>query len=461
MKKLISFLLCTVLLCTAAPVSALASAQDQFVPVLRFIASSDSHVKADDDRNFDRIGAMLKQAYALADGDSVYKNLDALMMAGDLTNADTREEFEKYWRAVSFAKRDETALLAVVAKNHDGWNMSRKEMCSCFSDLTGEAPDFHKTVCGYHFIGLSASDIDSVHYSKTQLSWLREQLDLAVADTPDKPVFFMHHEHNRNTVYGSSSFDGWGVKYFNKILKEYPQVVDFSGHSHYPLNDPRSIWQKEFTAIGTGALYYAEFTIDFDRGYDPPDCYDAGTYWIVEVNKDGNIHLRGFDVDANKLLCEYTLPNPADPANRPFDQKKLKAASRAPVFPADTMLTAKQTGRGEVSIAAPTAASTDGQPIVLYRVTVKNKLGLTVDKQWYLPHYYVADKLEESIPFTVQGLAKGSYTVRVVAETAYGVQSEALSNEIKVENGANAVAAFFRLLARPFKLLFHAVKAVF
>ena len=461
MKKFVSFLLCIVLLCTAAPVVAFAGTEKPFVPVLRFIACSDSHVQKDSDRTFDRIGAMLAQAYALADADPVYPNLDALMMAGDLTHHGTREEFEKYWRAVSSAKRGDTALLAVVAKNHDGWDMSRKEMRGLFSDLTGETPDFHKTVCGYHFIGLSASDTDGVHYSKAQLSWLREQLDLAVADTPDRPVFFMHHEHNRDTVYGSSRYDGWGVKFFNKILKDYPQVVDFSGHSHYPLNDPRSVWQGAFTAIGTGALFYAEFTIDNDRAYDPPDCEDAGTYWIVEVNAGGDLHLRGFDVDANKLLCDYTLPNPADPQNRPFDQKKLAAASKPPVFPADAALKTETTGKGEVCVRAPAAAPTDGQPIVLYRVIVKNKLGLTVEKQWYLPHYYVADKAERFIPFVVDGLAKGTYTVRVVAETAYGVQSDALETEIKVENGANAVGAFFRLLARPFKLLIAALKAVF
>ncbi|MBR3094598.1 MAG: hypothetical protein IKH12_03295 [Clostridia bacterium] len=304
MKKLISLLLAAVLLCTLAP-AALAAAEEPFVPVLRFIACSDSHVKADSDRTFDRIGAMLSQAYALADGDSVYSNLDALLMAGDLTHNGTKEEFRKYWNAVSAAKRDETEYLGLVAKNHDGWHMTRKQMRACFSDLTGGTPDFHKVVCGYHFIGLSASDTDGIHYTKAQLSWLREQLDLAVADTPGKPVFFAHHEHNRNTVYGSSTYDGWGVKFFNKILKDYPQVVDFSGHSHYPLNDPRSVWQGDFTAIGTGALFYAEFTIDDDRAYDPPDCEDAGTYWIVEVNEQGDLHLRGFDVDADKLLCEY------------------------------------------------------------------------------------------------------------------------------------------------------------
>lgn len=459
MKKLISFLLCVVLLCTAVPVAAFAAAEKPFVPVLRFIACSDSHVKTENDLTFHRIGAMLSQAYAKADADSVYPNLDALLMAGDLTHDGTKEEFEKYWRAVSAAKRDDTELLAVVAKSHDGWGMNRKKMHGLFSDLTGGTPDFHTTVCGYHFIGLSVSENDAVQYSKAQLSWLREQLDLAVAETPDRPVFFMHHEHNRNTVYGSSTYDGWGIKHFNKILQDYPQVVDFSGHSHYPLNDPRSVWQGAYTAIGTGALFYAEFTIDADRAYKSPDCEACGTYWIVEVNAKGDVHLTGFDVDANKALCEYTLPNPADPQNRPYTPEKRQAASTAPVFAADAALTAKEPEKGKLHVSAPVAASTDGMPVVLYRVTLKNKLGLTLDKQWYLPRYYRADDREMSIPFEFTGLAKGSYSVRVVAETAYGVQSEPLETTVKVD-GANVFVVFFYLLARPFKLLIDAIKAV-
>ena len=459
-KQCICVLLCAVLTCTAAP-AALAAAEDPFVPALRFVACSDSHVRAENDRTFNRIGAMMTQAYALAAGDEVHPNVDALLMAGDLTNQGTEEEFNKYWTAVSAAMRDETQLLAVVAKNHDGWNMKRKEMRACFSGLTGTQPDFHKVVGGFHFIGLSASDTDGVHYSDDQLSWLREQLDAAVADTPGKPVFFTHHEHVRNTVYGSSTYDGWGVKFFTKILKAYPQVVDFSGHSHYPLNDPRSIWQGGFTAIGTGALAYAEFTIDDDRAYDPPDCDDAGTYWIVEVNEAGDLHLRGMDADAGKLLCEYTLLNPADPQNRPFDQEKMAAASKAPVFPEGARVRTEETGKGEVRVTAPAAASADGMPVTLYRVIIKNKLGLTVDKKWYLPHYYVADKNEETIPFVMDGLAKGTYTVRVVAETAYGVQSDPLETEITLQDGANAVGAFFRLLTRPFRLLFAALKHIF
>ncbi len=447
-KSVTALLLCCVLLlCAVLPCFA-AEKGETFIPVLRFIASSDSHVRMENDKTFERIGSMLEQAYALSDSDPVYQNLDALVMAGDLTNSGTKEEFNKFWTAVSNAKRDETQFLGLVAKNHDGWDMSRKELRSFYTELTGEDPDFHKVINGFHFIALSASDTDGVHYSDEQLAWLRAQLDTAVADAPDKPIFFTHHEHNRGTVYGSSTFDGWGIKYFKKILKDYPQVVDFSGHSHYPLNDPRSIWQGDYTAIGTGAIYYSEFTIDDIRAYDPPDCEDTATYWIVEVNETGDLHLRGMDILANAQLCEYSIRNPADSANRDYTPKKLKAASKAPVFAADASLQAEATGDGALRVTVPAAQSTDGMPVVLYRLTVKTSYGLTAEKQWYLPHYHVA-KGEETVTFTVDGLTKGSYKLSVTAETAYGVKSEPVKGEAALDSGVNGIGFFFKALVRP------------
>ena len=444
-------LTCLLLFSCAALPSFAAGKAETFTPVLRFIASSDSHVRMENDKTFERIGMMLGQTYALSDSDETYQSLDALIMAGDLTNSGTKEEFDKFWTAVSGAKRDSTQFLGVVAKNHDGWNMSRKEMRSYYSELTGETPDFHKVINGYHFIGLSASEDDDAHYSNAQLSWLKTQLKAAVADTPDKPVFFIHHEHNRNTVYGSSTFDGWGIKFFKKILKDYPQVVDFSGHSHYPLNDPRSIWQGTYTAIGTGALYYSEFTIDDIRAYDPPDCEDTATYWIVEVNEKGDLHLRGMDVLADKQLCAYTLLNPADCANRAYTPLRQRAASRSPVFSDDAAITAEQTESGSLRVTVPIARSTDGTPVVLYRLTVRTAYGLIAETQWYLPHYYVAEGQEETIPFEVEGLAKGKYQLCVTAETAYGVQSKPVKGTVTLADGSDSAKFFFDTLLWSFR----------
>ena len=446
MKKIIAFVLAavTVFFCAVPAFAATDGARD-FTPVIRFVAASDTHVKEDNDRTADRIPVMMEMAYSAAEEDGAYNKLDAVLIAGDLTDRGTKLAFDKFSRVLDGSLKDGTRFIGVVAKNHDGYEMSRKDVHSYYSSLTGNDADFHIVINGYHFIGLSASDNDAVHYDSKQLSWLKEQLDKATAENPGKPVFVTHHEHVRNTVYGSSSFDGWGVTYFTNILNQYPQVVDFSGHSHYPLNDPRSIWQGNFTAIGTGAIYYSEFTIDEFRAYDPPDCQDTGTFWIVEADASGNMHLRGYDVDEGKQLCEYYIDNPADKANRDFTPAKQEAKSKAPKFGKGAALKIEPAyGGGKVT--APVASSTDGMPVVLYRITAKNSLGLTLVKDWVLPPYYRALSQEE-VEFILENLPAGEYTISITAENAYGMQSEPLTLKagIEGETGFAAVVSVLKM----------------
>ena len=71
-------------------------------------------------------------------------------------------EFDKFRSAVDSSLRDETQFIGVVAKNHDGYKMSRKDVHAYYTDLSGNSPDFHVVINGYHFIGLSASDNDNI-----------------------------------------------------------------------------------------------------------------------------------------------------------------------------------------------------------------------------------------------------------------------------------------------------------
>ena len=457
MKKLRNLLaLVFVLLFAVSAVPAAGAAEDAaaFVPVMRFVASSDTHVRDDSDMTRDRIGKMMALAYAKADADPNYQNVDALLVAGDLTNDGTKTEFEKFQSAINAALRPETAFLAVVAKNHDGYELSREQLRAFYQSLSGNDADFHTVIGGFHFIGVSVSANKAAHYDAKQLSWLKQQLDIAVADTPDKPVFVTHHEHNTETVYGSSVYEGWGVPYFKAILNQYPQVVDFSGHSHFPLNDPRSVWQGKYTAVGTGAIYYSEFTVEGLRCYHPADSEQTATCWIVEANAGGDLHLQGMDVEAGKVLCDYVLKNPADPANRDYTPKKQKAASKAPRFAADAAITAAPTFGG-CTVTVDAAQSADGMPVVLYRAAAKNRLGVTVSKTWTMPQYYRAVE-QNTIDLELQGLSAGDYTVSVVAETAYGVQSAPLQTTVHVDGETG----FDYLIAR-IRLLFASIKDFF
>lgn len=427
---------------------------DTFVPVIRFVASSDTHIVSSNDVNRDRIIKMFNLAYDVAESDSNYSSLDAVLIAGDLTNDGTRDEFDKFGKAISDSVRGDTKFLGVVAKNHDGYEMKRQELRDYYKQVTGNDADFHVVINGYHFFGISASDKDGIHYSTEQLNWLDKELAQVTKAEPDKPVFIINHEHVRNTVYGSSAYDGWGITTFKSIFNKYPQVVSFTGHSHYPLNDPRSVWQGKFTAVGTGAITYSEFTIDESRAYHPSDCSDTATCWIVELDAQNNMRLRGYDVNESVLLCERFLENPADNKNREYTPAKRKAASSAPAFAEGSAIEVNPE-EGACTVTVPVAQSTDGEPVILYRAFAKNKLGMTVAQSWTLPQYYRAIDFD-TVELKLSDLPGGDYTISVVAENAYEMQSDPLTAEVSID-GETGFAGLLTLISG----LFERIKAFF
>ena len=403
--------------------------KSDFTPVIRFVACSDSHFKTAADKANYRLEKTLKLAYAIADEDSEYNKLDAFVINGDITNDGTVGQFSGFKSVIDRYLSNETELLPIIANNHDFRNMG-KGTVAYFSELMNKETDYHKVVNGYHFIGISTSDVEGVNYTEDQRVWLKAQLDEAVADDPDKPIFVSHHEHVSNTVFGSSDFDGWGMDFFTDILEQYPQIVDFSGHSHYPVNDPRSIWQGSFTAVGTGSLSYLEFTVDDTRKYHPDGYSNEAQFWIVELDKDSNMRLRGIDLIEEKVLCEYILANPANPQNREYTPEKQAERSSAPIFGNDAKLTVSRFAKN-VTVKFDAAQSASNDPVFLYRVEVVNSNGETVKSEWIMPEYYSAT-VETGERLRLGKLDKGDYTVYVTAENAWGVQSEPLTAEFSV-----------------------------
>ena len=400
-----------------------------FTPVIRFVACSDSHLKSAAGKGSYRLEKTAKLAYAIAKADDEYNNLDAFLINGDITNDGNIDQFAGFKVVADKYIKSETELLPIIANNHDFRNM-KKQTVAYFSQLMGKDTDYHKVVNGYHFIGISTSDVEGVNYTEEQRVWLKVQLDEAVKDDPNKPIFVSQHEHVRNTVYGSSDFDGWGIDDFSDILEQYPQVVDFSGHSHYPLNDPRSVWQGSFTAIGTGALAYMELTVEDQRKVHPTGNGLEAQFWIVELDKDSNMRLRGIDLIEEKVLCEYILANPANPDNREYTPEKQTARSTAPVFDEDAKLKVTKLARN-ISVKFDAAKSTNAEPVFLYKVKVTNSDGEVVKSDWVLPKYYSAT-VEKTERLNLGKFDKGDYTVSVTAQTAWGIQSEAMTANISI-----------------------------
>ncbi len=403
--------------------------KNEFLPVLRFAVCSDAHIEGIGSPGYNRLKRVIDYSLDYASGDGKHSKADAFLIAGDITNKGTKAEFDAFKEIYDYGGEKALKLLCTVAKGHDSITMGKKVL-GYYKSLTGQETDFHRVIGGYHFIGLSVCPLPRLYYTPMQKRWLKKQLELAVADTPDRPVFVFHHEHVRDTVYGSSKLDGWGHPFFKRLLKNYPNVVDFSGHSHYPLNDPRSLWQREYTAIGTGSLKYTELTVDGERKVHPDSFEDCASFLIVEADAGGNLRIIGIDCLAEEILCEYYLKNPADKNNREYTGEKQRARSLPPVFPVGAEITLTEQD-GFYSAVYPAAVSTDGMPVFIYRIYAEKEDGKAVKERKTVPTYYLYSH-EEKLTTALGRLPKGKFTVRIAAETPYGVRSEYIEKTAEI-----------------------------
>ena len=398
--------------------------EDDFVPVMRFVAASDTHVITMGDTGCRRITKMMKQAYALADQDADYNKVDAVVFSGDLTDEGSMTAYAAFGATVSNVLRDETQALALAAvASHDGNFYAKGDSLGMFTQVTGQQPDYHTVINGYHFIVVSACADENAHYLPQQVEWLDQELAAAVADAPDKPVFVFQHEHITDTVFGSYTYEGWGVTYFTEVLEKYPQVVDISGHSHYPSNDPRSIWQGTFTAIGDCGLSYAEFSVDGVNSIHPDGCKTVAQALILEIDADNRILVKVLDITAGEILCTYLVDNVTDAVKTTYSHDARRAAANAPVFADDAEITYKK-GLINATVTVPQAAVEEGNEIYLYRIAVKNDAGETLYAAWEFSEYYFASR-PDSISFKFS-MPDGAAYAEVVAEDVWGNQSAAL-----------------------------------
>ena len=273
-------------------------------------------------------------------------SVDAIILDGDFTDLGTKEAWQSFSDTYDEVFGDEKPLQIFAMGNHDYWLAMFKnsheiatpaKMQRRFTQYTGEYPYAHKIINGYHFIAWSSSN-GSYDMSYSSDKWIRAELDAAVADAPDKPVFVITHLNPQDTVYGS---DDWGNKDIYNVLKDYPQVISFSGHSHYAIADERSIWQGEFTAVNTQTTDYIELESGKYNGTVPRDAYgnEACHYpvcMIMDVSPE-NVTLNRVSLDSGKTIKEpWVISAPfADRSSFIYTNKLRIEADAAPCFTTD------------------------------------------------------------------------------------------------------------------------------
>ena len=395
---------------------------EDFEPVLRFIVCSDVHLGVDEggQKNAEKFRKLLGKAYELSAKER-YKELDAVLVAGDMTDSGKAEQYEIYCDLTDECVKDGTELLTVMG-NHEHIEYrdtsTPEKAIEVFKEYVSDEADYHKVINGYHFIGVSYDASGKEQY-KTKLEWLKAELDKAVEDTGDKPIFVMQHPHPALTVYGSVNWANMDIRI---VLKDYPQVVDFSGHSHYAANDPRSIHQSTFTAVGCGAVTGAMGNLSYISGDEYGDG-ESATFWICEVDEKGDVRLRLYDLVCDCFYegADYFLKDVGNKKRRAYTWNRMMAMDTAPVFPDGAKITAEAGADGAVSITFPEASGY--YRAENYKITLSSN-GEAVENKVVLSDYTRATDFEKTVSF--EGLAEGQYTVKIRAFSPYAKRGETL-----------------------------------
>ncbi len=278
------------------------------------------------------------------------QNIDALMIAGDMTNYGYFNELiytaQEWERAFPNGKGPNGRPVAKLfcTGNHCVWPLAdwhkkkypdpaelKKNVVALDPKGAWErafheeyAPVYSKTLNGFQFTGS--------HWFWDKKDDGREAWFAANAKKidPRKPFFYFQHQHPKDTCYGNLAWgrdDGTSTR----LLSQFPNAIAFSGHSHFSLTDERSIWQGAFTSIGTASLNYSGIC-DPCQAYNGVDEHKARQGMLVTVCDDFvRIERREF-VWNTSLGDDWIIPV-GKGAAKPYEYAKRTAASVAPEFP--------------------------------------------------------------------------------------------------------------------------------
>ena len=388
-----------------------------FEPVLRFVVCSDIHIKKENSVERERLRQCIKTGYALCENEK-YNRLDAFYVVGDMGDHGTPEEFEAIKKIFDEELKGETALNCSIASHEfsfEGEERAKERLFEYF----GLEPSTHRVINGFHFISIGCTC--GCHFKENEREEAIKALEEARKDDPQKPIFFFQHPHIFDTVYGSIA---WGEDELTDILINYPQVIDFSGHSHCPVNDPRSIHQKHFTSLGTGTLSYFEMD-EFDKTYGtiPDRSHEAAQMLLVEADKDGRVRIYPYDlISGNFFGYIWEIDEPWNPQSFKYTDERYKTTEK-PWF--------EEGARVELSFENGNLTATFPQARVnsdrvdCYQAVLKDKNGLQIRKINIFSGYYLYD-MPKSLSVTFENVEKGDYAVEIYAESFWKTVSEPL-----------------------------------
>lgn len=311
----------------------------------------------------------------------------------------------------------------------------------------------HCVVGDCHIFSVSPNGDQPIVYDPAVVSWLDSQLAAVTSAEPDKYVILITHPMIKNTVYGSrlgeeggiwssSLSHYWATDALTPVLKKYPQVIVFGGHLHFPLNDPRSVWQGDFTVFGCGSVRYMAIENgkyeDMSSATVMKDRNDFSQGNLLQFDSNGNMRVLRMDfynrdVVGDPILSSYPASDKSHLTK--YNHTTLSLANASPTL---------STLDVEVIDGAATAkwgAGTDDEFVHHYVLTLK-KGGKVVSTKKILADFYKSAKtsgMKKEWTRSLGNLDNGSYELTLEAFDSWDAAATPVKKAFQVGSTSNSV----------------------
>lgn len=370
------------------------------------------------------VGSEAKVKKAIASLRGLTPAVEAIFVVGDITDygrASDYDELLRVWKDPSVIPQDLPVYF--LMGNHDHYTSDDHNVAEEMYKAKMGTTELHQYIewKGHGFICISQRGKANSDYGTEEINFIKESIAKANSNFPGKPVFVFVHVGVENTCYGTEAgTSGWGSSAYKSAFSGHPEVILFSGHSHFPLGDPRSIHQGEFTAVNDGSSTYAEIEKNVcSEGIHPAKYTEVTEAVIVTVQPNGDVELTRWDTyRSEEIAPKWLIEAPHDGSKFKYTSALRKNAA-APEFAPGAEVDVDNVGDFTCTVKFPAAA--DDQNVFMYDVRIYEDGGQTAVKTYTkYSGFYLNSAAPKTFSLDFDGLTLGTgYRVEVKAMDSF------------------------------------------
>ena len=389
---------------------------------LKFAILSDVHICESDNKKSEKF------KNALSTINRKIPNIDKYIFTGDFTNNGYDTQYNLF-NNICFENGVSKDNRLIVMGNHDYWNeLNIIGAQNRFKNELNQNLCLSEKIKGYTFIVLSTEN-DYVHgyYSEISLEFAKREIEKSIKEDVNRPIFIFAHQPPKDTIQGSNI---WGNNDLVNAFDDYPQVILFAGHSHFPLNDERGIYQENYTIVTAGGIGGIDLEDGKIEGERPIDNEDASQGLIVEVSKNNKVIITRMDYLNDEEIKNKWIIDTFDKSE--FKYTNIRAEKKKPYFTLGSV--AKITNRKVETVNIIFPQGKDNDMVNSYKIEVyeynkgNSRKNITETKSQeftMFSKFYLGKHMPEKLDLTLYNIdINKNYIVKIYAVDSFNNLSD-------------------------------------